>query len=67
MSEVKQERQNRNLLLKIRQKRKLYAQWTWEEYRDVACQRREKIHVDRAQLGLKLARNVWDNKNNIFK
>lgn len=39
---------------------------TWEEYRDVTCQCREKICVNKAQLELKLERIVGDNKKRVF-
>ncbi|KAJ7412607.1 hypothetical protein BTVI_45938 [Pitangus sulphuratus] len=56
----------------IWQKKKLYAQWkqgqvTWEEYRDAACHCREKIHAAKAELELKLGRNVGDNKKSFKK
>ncbi|NWI48887.1 ITA8 protein, partial [Calyptomena viridis] len=58
--------------MKIRQKRKAYAQWkkglgTWKEYRDAAYLCREKICVTKAQLRLKLARNVEENNKSFFK
>ncbi|GAB0204308.1 mitochondrial enolase superfamily member 1 [Grus japonensis] len=63
---------NRDLLLELRQKKKVYACWkqgqaTWEDYRDAARLCREKIRVAKAQLELKLASTVGDNKKGFFK
>ncbi|GAB0181631.1 mitochondrial enolase superfamily member 1 [Grus japonensis] len=63
---------NRDLLLELRRKKKVYACWkqgqaTWEDYRDAANLCREKIHVAKAQLELKLASTVGDNKKGFFK
>ncbi|KAJ7413813.1 hypothetical protein WISP_88137 [Willisornis vidua] len=75
--EIKQARQKVGLaeqeyFLEKRQKRKVYAQWkqgqvTWEEYRDAACHYREKIRMAKAQLELKLDRNVGTLKRVFFK
>lgn len=62
---------NRDPLLEIRQKRKVYAQWkqgqvTWKKYRDAACHCREKNRASKAQLELKLARTLADIKKEFF-
>lgn len=43
------------------------SQGTWDEYSGAACHCREKILVAKAQLELKLARAVGDNKKNFLK
>ncbi|GAB0205816.1 hypothetical protein GRJ2_003047200 [Grus japonensis] len=63
---------NRDLLLELRRKKKVYACWkqgqaTWEDYRDAARLCREKIRAAKAQLELKLASTVGDNKKGFFK
>ena len=39
----------------------------WEDYRDAACPCREKIHAAKAQLELKLASTVGENKKGSLK
>ncbi|GAB0180024.1 hypothetical protein GRJ2_000467700 [Grus japonensis] len=63
---------NRDLLLELRWKKKVYACWKqgqamWEDYRDAARLCREKIRAAKAQLELKLASTVGDNKKGFFK
>ncbi|GAB0208000.1 mitochondrial enolase superfamily member 1 [Grus japonensis] len=63
---------SRDLLLELRLKKKVYGCWkqgqaTWEDYRDAARLCREKIHAAKAQLELKLASTVGDNKKGVFK
>ncbi|GAB0177896.1 hypothetical protein GRJ2_000254900 [Grus japonensis] len=63
---------NRDLLLELRQKKKVYACWkqgqaTREDYRDAAHLCGEKIRAAKAQLELKLASTVGDNKKGFFK
>ncbi|GAB0207904.1 mitochondrial enolase superfamily member 1 [Grus japonensis] len=63
---------NRDLLLELRRKKKVYACWkqgqaTWEDYRDAAHLCREKIRAAKAQLELKLASTVGDNIKGFFK
>ncbi|GAB0204012.1 mitochondrial enolase superfamily member 1 [Grus japonensis] len=58
--------------LELRLKKKVYGCWkqgqaTWEDYRDAARLCREKIHAAKAQLELKLASTVGDNKKGFFK
>lgn len=57
---------NRDVLLKLRWKKKLYGLWkqsqvTWEDYRDAIHLCMEKINVAKAQSELKLARTVGVN------
>lgn len=61
---------SRDLFLELRQKRKECGHWkqgqvTWEDYRNSVCHCREKICADKAQLKLKLASAVGDNKKRV--
>lgn len=61
---------NRDFLLEFRRKREVYGPWkqgqvSWEDYRDTIHHCREKTGVTKAQLELKLASTVWDNKRDI--
>ena len=63
---------NRDLLLELRRKRKVYGHWkqgqvTREDYRDAVHHCREKICAAKAQLEFKLASTVKDNKKGFFK
>ncbi|GAB0182057.1 mitochondrial enolase superfamily member 1 [Grus japonensis] len=40
---------------------------TWEEYRNVVRVRRDEMRKAKAQLELKLSRNIKDNKKGFFK
>lgn len=59
-------------LLEFSHKKKLYGCWkkgqeTWKDCRDAIHLCREKIFVAKAQLELKLARSVGDNKKSFLK
>ncbi|KAK4810867.1 hypothetical protein QYF61_008839 [Mycteria americana] len=63
---------NRELLLELRRKNKLYDLWKQgqdlhEDYRAVDCVCREKTRKAKAQLELKLASAASDNKKGFFK
>ncbi|KAK4815532.1 hypothetical protein QYF61_003224 [Mycteria americana] len=63
---------NRDLLLEIKWKRKVYGRWkqgqvTQEDYRDAVRHCREKIRVAKAWLEFKLASTVKDNKKSFLK
>lgn len=63
---------SRDLFLKTKRKRrcmpsKSKIRWMWQEYRNAAHHCREKIHVNKPQLGLKTARTVEDNTKRGFK
>ncbi|GAB0203202.1 hypothetical protein GRJ2_002785800 [Grus japonensis] len=63
---------NRDLLLELRRKKKVYACWKQgqamrEDYRDAARLCGERIRAAKAQLELKLASTVGDNKKGFFK
>ena len=63
---------NRELWLELRKKRRTYHLWkkgqvTQEDYRDTVRLCREKIRKAKAQLELKLATAVRDNKKRFYK
>ncbi|NXX31359.1 RTJK polymerase, partial [Nicator chloris] len=62
---------NRNLLLKIRQKRKVYTRWkqgqvSQEAFKGVARACRKKIREAKAEFELNLATSVKDNKKSFY-
>ena len=72
MSEVKQAGQKAGLAEQGSSRMKVYEHWkpvqaTREDYRDAVRQCREKICAAKAQLALKLASTVKDNKKGFFK
>ena len=63
---------NRELLVELKRKKKLYDLWKQgqalqEDYRAMVCIYREKTRKAKAQLTLKLASVVSDNKKGFFK
>lgn len=62
----------RDLLLELKQEKKVYGQWKQKPgdmggIQRCCCHSREKINVSKAQLGLMQARNTGDNKKSFIK
>lgn len=63
---------NQELLLRLRKKKRVYILWkkgqaTWGDYKEVAKICREEFRKAKAQLELKLATAVKENKKSFYK
>ncbi|NXU58904.1 LIN1 transcriptase, partial [Turnix velox] len=63
---------SKELLDMVRWKKKMYQNWkhervNWEEYKQVVRGTREKIRKAKAEVELKLARDIKGNKKNFYK
>ena len=62
----------KDLQLKLREKREMDRKWKqgcvfWEKYRAVVCVCRDRTRKAKAQIELKLVRDVKDNKKGFYR